>query len=485
MAKNTAKVTVNVINNAQSTSTPPLGIMFVAGATEKGIINDPKDIITSWSQFNRLYGDLLDTDDFPLHCKQALQTGAQLRVSKAAGAAAAQATTSVTGFFTLTSKGSGIYYNTNLKIDITDNTTNFDLLVYDTSSGQQELYEGLVADANNEYMQEVINGSLLVDVSYLSYTTGQPGTSAAQAFTGGADATPLVTDYTSALNAFDNYDDSFIVSVPGQDETSLATLYTVGKAYAEKRKDVVYLQHLDNDNKTQAQIVAELGGFTSSKFACVIGGGVTIPNPYPGGTNPVYDMHSTGTLLGTIARAHVTYGPWYSPSGYIRGVLEGTSGVVNNFGSPAATADRNIIANAGGSMAVVKSQTVMQWDMYTMDLGNSPEKFFSIIMLELFMVDTLTPALEFFLGAPNTFGTWKQIYNTVSPFLESLLDANAVYSYKWSGDQNATSLEELQINDPTEVGQGIYRVQLQIKAVVPIVDIILNIVLTENSVEFE
>ena len=73
MAKNTAKVTVDVINKAQSTNTPPLGIAFVIGETERGIPNDPSVLISSVANFEKYFGGIQASNDFSLMAEQAIQ----------------------------------------------------------------------------------------------------------------------------------------------------------------------------------------------------------------------------------------------------------------------------------------------------------------------------------------------------------------------------------------------------------------------------
>tara|TARA_R110002020_G_scaffold54690_5_gene152278 strand:- start:4011 stop:5834 length:1824 start_codon:yes stop_codon:yes gene_type:complete len=79
---NAANVSFNIINNAQIASQPLDGVFYVEGITERGPFGDPKEVITSWSQFVSIFGGLIDNSDFPLLCKRALDAGALLRVNR-------------------------------------------------------------------------------------------------------------------------------------------------------------------------------------------------------------------------------------------------------------------------------------------------------------------------------------------------------------------------------------------------------------------
>jgi hypothetical protein len=77
-----ANVKFNVINKATIATTPLDGVSYVAGITERGPFGDPKEIITNWTQYVKLFGGLISNSDFPLLCKRALDAGASLRVNR-------------------------------------------------------------------------------------------------------------------------------------------------------------------------------------------------------------------------------------------------------------------------------------------------------------------------------------------------------------------------------------------------------------------
>ena len=127
---NAAQVQFNVKNFTMGVSTPLSGIVFVMGITKRGPIESPvlpESLINSWSQFERTFGGLLDTSDFPLLCMRALARGAKLRVCRvnATSNAAVKSTakiiqnndgTKVT-LFTVEPKYAGADYN-NISIEI-------------------------------------------------------------------------------------------------------------------------------------------------------------------------------------------------------------------------------------------------------------------------------------------------------------------------------------------------------------------------------
>lgn len=84
---NAAQVKFKTTNLTQRTTTPLKGISFVLGQTLMGKANDPKEIINSWEQFKRTYGDLSNSFDFPYKAKKILDSGGKLRVCKVVSSA--------------------------------------------------------------------------------------------------------------------------------------------------------------------------------------------------------------------------------------------------------------------------------------------------------------------------------------------------------------------------------------------------------------
>ena len=117
---NSAKVQFNIKNFTPGVSNPMSGIFYVQGLTKRGPIENPEDIVNSWSHFERLFGGLMETSDFPLLAKRALARGAKLRVCRvdAAATPAVKATAktfsntgSLVDLFTAQPKYKGADYN--------------------------------------------------------------------------------------------------------------------------------------------------------------------------------------------------------------------------------------------------------------------------------------------------------------------------------------------------------------------------------------
>lgn len=493
-----SNLNVNIIDNTISVAEPETGIIFLQGVTKRGPVNDPKDLVTSERQFKILFGGEDNPTDFSLLALRMINRGTVLRVNRVtdgthdtAESAPIVKTGAVT-LFTLIAKYPGLDYNglvSKVKAASNGKTNYFDLeITHTTDTLINEYYPNLTivgqpTVANSHYLDAVKQKSQVVDVLYanLSAQTGQQNpVVATYAFTGGLDGgTVDLADYVgvkangTGFYAFDAYDDSAVLACPDVSDTDLDGLGTAGLAYAAGRGDLLFAHHVDNTNLTTTTLLAERGT-DNSPYIMYFAGGLKILHPI---SADVYEISELGDILATLAEVHNKYGAWRSFTGQTFGVLPNTLGVVNNFGTPASLADLKILVNNQINMVVRRNGQTYLNDDYTGMSDPSVRNFASVMFMVLYVTKALRPTLEKFLGYPNTFSTWEQIYFTVKPFLDMLVKKEAWYSYQWVGDQFATSLNNLQINSQAEVLEGKYKVQLQVIAVPPLKNFTLDFVL--------
>lgn len=84
----TPQVNFKFKNENVQVSTPLLGVSHVAARTTKGKFNDPSEIISSYPQFQRLFGEEIVPDGSVSNIEKALAMGSKLRVSRVAGGTA-------------------------------------------------------------------------------------------------------------------------------------------------------------------------------------------------------------------------------------------------------------------------------------------------------------------------------------------------------------------------------------------------------------
>lgn len=341
---------------------------------------------------------------------------------------------------------------------------------------------------DNTYLKEITNNSKLIDVTYKDLLGQAPinySSPVMLTYTGGTNGTaPTAADYIGSSNsnlglyAFDNYDDSYyLVSFDMDDES----LEVAGGNYAAIRQDLFYLIWLTGKTK-DALITERSATMIDNKHVIFVGDGLLIKDL---STSNVDLVNPLGDVLASANRSDREFGPWYSFAGPNRGIITDVLGVGTNFGTPAKAKDLDELANRGINVVLNKNNSIKLWGNFTGQLSSDQERFINITKLVIYLKKSLRPTLEGFLEEPNDLATWKRIYYVVKPFLDSLVTNRALYSYQWLGDQDAKSMNDLAINNPTDVQNGKYRVRLNIKAINSIQDITVDIVLTPTGLDFE
>jgi hypothetical protein len=190
-----------------------------------------------------------------------------------------------------------------------------------------------------------------------------------------------------------------------------------------------------------------------------------------------------GDVMANISFTHTSIGPWASFANQ-KGIINGAMGVVNDFGAPSLYAERNQLANEQINLIINKSGLVMQWGNFTGQTKNNVESFASTVFTTIYLKKVLEPILENFLEEPAAIPTFKRIHLSVKSFLDSLV-GKAYSNYRWDGDQDAGSLDLVQLNDQVALQQGIYKINLYIVTITPIQEIKVNIILSSAGISFD
>ena len=65
--------------------------------------------------------------------------------------------------------------------------------------------------------------------------------------------------------------------------------------------------------------------------------------------------------------------------------------------------------------------------------------------------------------------------------MDNLVDEDAMSEYTYMGDQDASSYDQLSVNNEADVRQGKYKVILKYKDIVPMQEVMINIVIDSAS----
>lgn len=610
-----SKTQLNEVDQTFSPANVPLSISGLAGVFKRGPINSPDTIISSWTQFSKIFGGLVQGVDDGMIAKRALERGSQLRVinirhytdpslintltalkaAPATGktvslasvllvanvltitintipvaqlftgtsdntwaliAAKIQQTAALSGIvskvsylggnkliitpqtgiilavtavvtlgasqaaatiasvstilnstgsvvFTLTPKNAGQDYN-NLQYDIlpasNGNANYFNLVIeHLLEPSLNETYSnilivGVPNVANSNYLQDVVNGSQLVDVTYGDLSALNAPVRPVNTFIkldNGTDGGAVVdSDFigdSSAKTGFfalDPYDDMFQF---GCANLNSVAVIQAGFNYSNNRQDLRFFAHIDNSYLTEAQVAAFRDStLVDSSYGGFFAGGITITDPF---TLSKRNISEIGDALGAAAFSAAKFGPWFSFAGPRRGTITNALGVVNNFGLDSNYAGRNLLANHQVNLAINKNGKAQFSGNFTAQLASSTLSFMNVRGMLLYLKKVLGPIYDSFIEEPNDPTTWLAIYQEVKPELVKLQSKRAIVAGKqgWSyqGDQFVTDPSKCVINNPTDIDAGKYKVNLFVKDIVSLQLIGVSIILTDSGVSFE
>lgn len=308
---------------------------------------------------------------------------------------------------------------------------------------------------------------------------------------GNAGTVPTIDDWKAALEYVKDVQDAYqvIASHVHQHLSSsdVTTFHNAVKLMADELQEWVYYIEVPKENNTVAKIQAwmktAMSAIGNSKFVAYFGGGIK----YYNARGTLKDCDVLGTILGLGDASAVNYGPYRSFAGMNRGLIpDGVGPVCPNYGAPSRYDELNELANSYVNMIVVKDtrsagKTTMLWHSFTSQVKQDSFRFLNIVRLVLYMKKTIRPIMESYIEEPNIWGTWKRIYLEVKPFLDNLVTDNAITDPQWIGDQDATSWDELQLNNEADCRQGKYHVQCVFKDVATMQDITIDLIIDSAS----
>ena len=318
---------------------------------------------------------------------------------------------------------------------------------------------------------------------------------------GNAGTTPTADEWIASLEFVKDYTDVYqlFCSHISQHLEQDAEVLKVHKAAADMVKELeeytYYIEvpkHLTHytqgDQPRDKEAIISwvetcLGTIGNSKYVAYFGGGLKYYNE----NGNLQDSDVVGTVVGLGDASASQYGPWKSFAGMNRGVIYDAVGpVCPNYGSPSRYADLNELAQSYVNMMVIKDtpdagKQTMLWHLFTSQVKQDSERFLSIVRLNLYLKKSLRPIFQKYLEEPNIWNTWNKIWLEIKPILDNLVDEDAMSEYTYMGDQDASSYDQLSVNNEADVRQGKYKVILKYKDIVPMQEVTINIVIDSAS----
>lgn len=405
---------VNLKNNNVESTVPLNGVSVVLARTTKGPQNDPSTLISSLSQFSKVYGKEIVPDGSISNIEKALAGGSTLRIVRVQGSDATKGLVGTKdkdlfsiqvgsikiGFglqtkykgdsigsgstytFQAAINGSSVVYkvvdadgNTVLdsgtmftfKSKDDNNAAVFDYLALSNFFQSNPYFEPILTTVNNQItsIEGMIDWLGTVDGSNQTITVQFNNAALTATYTsvngtpGNQGTTPTLQDWETAFESILDFNDMYqvIASHVHQHLSSSDSVkfHSFVKPYADKLQEWIYYIECPKTNDTKAKMIAwmntTLSAVGHSMFIAYFGAGIK----YYNNAGILKDCDVLGSVIGLGDASAINYGPYKSFAGMNRGTLPDSLGPVSpNYGSPSRYDDINDLAHSYLNLIVVK-----------------------------------------------------------------------------------------------------------------------------------
>ena len=537
----------NLKNNNVESTVPLNGVSVVLARTTKGPQNDPSTLISSLSQFSKVYGKEIVPDGSISNIEKALAGGSTLRIVRVQSSDATKGLVGTKdkdlfsiqvgsikiGFglqtkykgdsigsgstytFQAALNGSSVVYkvvdadgNTILdsgtmftfKSKDDNNAAVFDYLALSNFFQSNQYFEPIITTPNGQItsIEGMIDWLSTVDGSNQTITVQFNSAALTTTYTsvngtpGNQGTTPTLQDWETAFESILDFNDMYQVIASHIHQhlpTDSIEFHSFVKTYADKLQEWIYYIECPKINDTKAKMIAwmntTLAAVGHSMFIAYFGAGIK----YYNNAGILKDCDVLGSVIGLGDASAINYGPYKSFAGMNRGTLPDALGPVSpNYGSPSRYDDINDLAHSYLNLIVVKDtkssgKVAMLWHNFTSQVKQDSFRFISNVRLVLYMKKQFRPIIESYFEEPNIWGSWKRLYLEAKPIIDDLVTNEAITDPNWIGDQDATSWSDLQINNEADARQGKYHAQFKFKDVATMQEITLDLVIDQASKE--
>lgn len=405
---------VNLKNNNVESTVPLNGVSVVLARTTKGPQNDPSTLISSLSQFSKVYGKEIVPDGSISNIEKALAGGSTLRIVRVQGSDATKGLVGTKdkdlfsiqvgsikiGFglqtkykgdsigsgstytFQAALNGSSVVYNVvdadgntildsgtmfTFKSKDDNNAAVFDYLALSNFFQSNPYFEPIVTTVNNQItsIEGMIDWLGTVDGSNQTITVQFNNAALTAAYTsvngtpGNQGTTPTLQDWETAFESILDFNDMYQVIASHVHQhlssTDSVKFHAFVKTYADKLQEWIYYIECPKTNDTKAKMIAwmntTLSAVGHSMFIAYFGAGIK----YYNNAGILKDCDVLGSVIGLGDASAINYGPYKSFAGMNRGTLPDSLGPVSpNYGSPSRYDDINDLAHSYLNLIVVK-----------------------------------------------------------------------------------------------------------------------------------
>ena len=340
--------------------------------------------------------------------------------------------------------------------------------------------------------QKAESTSVMLTVTTSNITVGIGSPMEAFVIAGNPGAAPTAQQWKDAAESIRDLQEIYEVScshlnqhLSNADELQVHAY--IGNMADEMEEFQYFVEIPVTENTTKDQLITLAntyeGAIGKSKWICYFTAGIK----YYSENGNLVDSSVMGTVHGLADACASNYGPYRSFAGMNRGVIaDGNGPVIANFGSPSRYDDLNELAEHCLNMIVLKQTRIsglatVLWHSFTSQVRQDSFRYIHAVRLALYIKKQIRPILESYIEEPNMWNSWKRIYLEAKPIMDGLVTDDAITEYTWEGDQDATSWDELSVNNEADARNGKYKLNIKVKDVATMQDIQVNLVYDQAS----
>lgn len=500
-ASGIARTELEIVDLSILIGTGLKGITAFLGITEWGEAGKSK-LVGSWPEYQREFGGLLASTDFPLICKRALEAGAKLKISPARHYTDATDSDTLVGEkasvqhggstnyveFEFFSEGTGGNKFTVVATAAANGVANeFDISI--TVSGMSFLntivYKNLPKSPSTDDIAAFNGRSKFIKI----IAKGGTGIAAGSATLAGGthdNSTVVAADYVgdasaqTGLHAFDQDMLATKIAVP---EMANATIDTAIAAYVEARKDMLGVVRtpfgLDGDGVASWRSTGAIDTWRMLAFT----GGLRVTHPTSG---LEVELAELGDVAGCMGVKDNKAKEWFSFGGQKRGRIRNALGVIYNFGAPALATQADLVDSRGVNMVLEHpSFGTVIWGNSTMQKAPTLLSHANVAELMIYLTRALKPITDAELFDPNDVDTWKAVWRNTVRVMEYVKTNRGVWDYKYDGDQLIDDVSQATVNTGDNIDAGQYIYNLFIKPKVGMKYAGIKVIVSNSGVSFD
>lgn len=443
---------------ANAVSPPLAGLAAFVAAHQRGPVTPT--LVTSFSQFQRLYGGFAYGEDLAYAVFQYISNGGRgayvLRVAPDDAITATRTFQDAAGVpadtMQVDAANPGAWGN-EIYVEVVEVGATFTLIVYYGGTTQADIVERWT-DLTMTNVEAIINsasaGSAYIRVTDIAPSEDPPATVAATALATGTDGTAVVAaDIGTAVSDLDSIERSFTLNLPGvEDATAINTAVT----YAENRGDVFVVADAPAGADVDAAVTfAE--SLSGSSYVAVYYPRLVISDPNASGNTATKTVPAGPSVAGRIAAVDSARGVFKAPAGI-------TSRLSNVVALATKLTNANLSTLHGAQVNGIRYQTGSGFIIVgarTLDVGTTT-RYIPVRRTLNYLKEALIDGLQWALFEPNNESLWESITTETQAFLSAFWQEGGLRGE--SPDQAFYVKCDADLNTPSVIDSGEVRVEV-------------------------